>query len=167
MSDDNIGLELPEPNPFNSEMKFVSGGDKNVFTKTPANVTKDHFDGPGLQKALPRAGKGAAKKRKAGIDPTTPASSKKSKGKITPSSGSKAVIGTLTVRLKQKRKFKGKGAAARAIPRTFDECEEPDRMLISWRDDKKEWMAIKNEWKRLTGEGTAQSTLPNRYARLK
>jgi len=160
MSDNEMGLELPEPNPFNSEMKFVSGGDKNVFTKTPANVTKDHFEGPGLQKALPRAGKGAAKKRKLGAD--TPSSSKKSKA-----SGSKAAIGTLTVRAKQKRTFRGKGANARAIPRTYDECEEPDKMLISWRDEKKEWGVIKAEWKRLTGEGTAQSTLPNRYARLK
>lgn len=167
MSDDNMDLELPEPNPFNSEMKFVSGGDRNVFTKTPANVARDHFEGPGLQEAIPRAGKGVAKKRKLGIDSATPASSKFN-GKGTPGSGAnKTIIGTLSVRPKQKRTFKGKGAAARAIPKTYDEAEEADKMLIAWRDEKKEWGAIKAEWKRLTGEATAQSTLPNRYARLK
>lgn len=40
-------------------------------------------------------------------------------------------------------------------------------MLLGWRDANKEWGPIRAEWQRLTGEVTAQSTLPNRYTRLK
>ncbi|KAI5368264.1 hypothetical protein Slin15195_G033970 [Septoria linicola] len=160
---DSDGMDIEESDPFNPSMKFVFGGDTNVFTKTPANVTKDYFEGPAPAKAQVRSGKGATRKRKAAAaavtDPSTPPVSKRAKGK--------ANIGTLSSRPKQTRTYKGKTAAARPIPRTYEECDEADKMLIEWRDQKKEWAPIKVEWKRLTGEGTAQSTLPNRYTRLK
>lgn len=159
-------------NPFNSEMTIVSGGDKSIFTKTPANITRNHFDGPGLDKPVQRAGKSAGKKRKAAANGDDPGAQKsKGKGKekaaATPDAVSNAVVDTLPPQQKKKRQFKGKTTAARLIPRTYESCDEADRMLVSWRDEKKDWGPIKAEWKRLTGEATAQSTLPNRYARIK
>ncbi|TKA81975.1 hypothetical protein B0A49_00470 [Cryomyces minteri] len=55
----------------------------------------------------------------------------------------------------------------RAIPRTMEECNEADRMLLSMRDTGKAWDEIKEAWEAATGEKVGRSTLPNRYTRLK
>lgn len=97
---------------------------------------------------------------------------KSSKGKAAaaatlPAAPESEVNGAFEVRAKSKRQYNGKSASARAIPKTLEDCDAADQMLIAWRDGKKDWAPIKAEWLRLTGETTAQSTLPNRYARLK
>jgi len=40
-------------------------------------------------------------------------------------------------------------------------------MLIALRDAGKGWTEIRVEWEKMTGERTGNSTLPNRYSRLK
>ena len=50
----------------------------------------------------------------------------------------------------------------RQIGRSYDECSAADKMLLDWRDAGKGWNEIRAEWKRMTGTGTAGSTLPNR-----
>ncbi|EME85677.1 uncharacterized protein MYCFIDRAFT_122067, partial [Pseudocercospora fijiensis CIRAD86] len=80
---------------------------------------------------------------------------------------SKAAAAALA-RPKQKRKSTGKKIAqTRPIPRSYDECDEADKMLLELRDDGGDWKDIRPKWTELTGEGTAPSTLPNRYARIK
>ncbi|PPJ55105.1 hypothetical protein CBER1_01519 [Cercospora berteroae] len=159
--------------PLNPAMKFVSGGNIETFTKTPANVSRDYFEGPAPPPVKPgKGGKAAIKKRKLGAaeedNPATPAN-KRAKGKAAAASDTpdSSAIKPASARQKQTRTYKGKNAISRPIPRTFEECDEVDKMLIEWRDQKKEWGPIKAEWKRLTGEATAVSTLPNRYTRLK
>ena len=49
------------------------------------------------------------------------------------------------------------------IPRTFDECEDIDKKLITLRDGGMSWPDIRKMWKEETGEETGKSTLPNRY----
>ncbi|KAM3423569.1 hypothetical protein BST61_g995 [Cercospora zeina] len=185
---------------FNTTMKFVSGGNTNTFTKTPANVSRDYFEGPAPPPKSKKGGKKAAaagagvKKRKIGAASadegedhrTTPSNKKRAKGKgkaattataaeaatastpdPSPSTATPAATKPLTVRQKQTRVYKGKNAVSRPIPRSFDDCDDVDKMLIEWRERGIEWGPIKAEWKRLTGEATAVSTLPNRYTRLK
>ncbi|KAF2213196.1 hypothetical protein CERZMDRAFT_105900 [Cercospora zeae-maydis SCOH1-5] len=177
---------------FNTTMKFVSGGSTSTFTKTPANVSRDYFEGPApppktsKSRKTTSAAAAAPKKRKLGAasldegeQPAAPANKKRAKGKAaaaapaaapaasTLKSSSPATTKPLTVRRKQTRVFKGKNAVSRPIPRTLNDCDEVDKMLIEWRERGVEWGPIKAEWKRLTGETTAVSTLPNRYTRLK
>lgn len=40
-------------------------------------------------------------------------------------------------------------------------------MLITWKESGRTWEEIRNKWFEMTGDRTAVSTLPNRYARLK
>lgn len=68
---------------------------------------------------------------------------------------------------KRMRKAGKKQLNARVIPRSLDECDEADKELITMREGGFEWKAIRARWAELTGENTATSTLPNRYARLK
>lgn len=49
------------------------------------------------------------------------------------------------------------------IPRTYEECEDIDKKLISMRDSGKGWADIRRMWKEETGEDAGKSTLPNRY----
>jgi len=58
-------------------------------------------------------------------------------------------------------------AAARPIPRSYDECDAADTMLMKWRDEGVLWPEIRTEWTKITGEKSGVSTLPNRYVRLK
>lgn len=60
-----------------------------------------------------------------------------------------------------------KAIGSRQIPRSFDECTVEDKELITLRDDGNDWQTIRQRWFDLTGESTGNSTLPNRYARLK
>lgn len=69
--------------------------------------------------------------------------------------------------LKRKRQPGKKQMNARVIPRSLAECDEADKELITLRDAGSEWKVIRGRWLELTGEKTATSTLPNRYARLK
>lgn len=56
-----------------------------------------------------------------------------------------------------------KGVDARMIPRTFEECEDLDKKLISMRDGGLAWPEIRRKWQEETGEQVGKSTLPNRY----
>ena len=40
-------------------------------------------------------------------------------------------------------------------------------MLMDWRESGKSWSEIKTEYARFTGKPVGNSTLPNRYIRLK
>lgn len=68
---------------------------------------------------------------------------------------------------KRKRKPGKKQLNSRVIPRSLAECDDADKELITLREAGSEWKVIRARWEELTGEQTATSTLPNRYARLK
>ncbi|KAF2089728.1 hypothetical protein K490DRAFT_63862 [Saccharata proteae CBS 121410] len=53
------------------------------------------------------------------------------------------------------------------IAQSADELLPEDRMLIRMRDAGYPWEKVREEWYRMTGQVSAKSTLPNRYARLK
>lgn len=61
----------------------------------------------------------------------------------------------------------GSIAPPRGIPKSWDEAEEADRLLVTMKEDGKAWDEIRKMWKEQTGQDTANSTLPNRYARVK
>ncbi|EME47105.1 hypothetical protein DOTSEDRAFT_124315 [Dothistroma septosporum NZE10] len=113
-----------------------------AFTKTPANVKNDYVQ--------------SSSSRTVAAPPSSPR----------PSIAKKRTAPTPKMEVK-KRKTGKKTMASRPIPRSLEECSEPDKMLIKMRDEGSEWGPIRKEWKELTGESTATSTLPNRYARLK
>ena len=56
-----------------------------------------------------------------------------------------------------------KSVEGRMIPRSYDECEDFDKQLISMRDAGTGWGEIRKAWTDATGEKTGKSTLPNRY----
>ncbi|KAK5700767.1 hypothetical protein LTR97_005284 [Elasticomyces elasticus] len=68
---------------------------------------------------------------------------------------------------RQRKAPPSKPASARTIGRSYEECSEEDKALIDMRDAGKSWTEIRAEWEKLTGDKTGQSTLPNRYSRLK
>lgn len=72
-----------------------------------------------------------------------------------------------TKKQKRTRKPGAKQLNARVIPRSLDECDDADKELITLRESGAEWKTIRLRWAEMTGENTATSTLPNRYARLK
>lgn len=142
-SSDMGGITLPTTNsddPFdgNSLMIFPSAVEP-AFTKTPANVKGDYVSSTSTSAPAPAPVHIPAKRKTA-----------------TPKKGAQQV---------KKRKTGKKAMASRAIPRSFEECSEPDQMLIRKRDEGSDWNPIRKEWKEMTGESTATSTLPNRYAR--
>lgn len=51
----------------------------------------------------------------------------------------------------------------RPIPRSYQECDEADKMLIDMREEGKYWKDIRVAWEELTNSKTGASTLPNRY----
>ncbi|KAI9718612.1 MAG: hypothetical protein M1812_004063 [Candelaria pacifica] len=55
----------------------------------------------------------------------------------------------------------------RSIGTKLEDASEEDKMLISMKDSGKSWAEIRKAWKAKTGEDTGNSTLPNRYNRLK
>lgn len=65
---------------------------------------------------------------------------------------------------RQRRPPKNGITESRAIPRSYEECDEADKALIEMRDqDQKTWKDIRVVWEEMTGQKTGQSTLPNRY----
>lgn len=58
-------------------------------------------------------------------------------------------------------------ASARPIGASYEECSDFDKNLIDMRDAGRTWVDIRKEWQKLTGDSVGQSTLPNRYSRLK
>lgn len=46
-------------------------------------------------------------------------------------------------------------------------ASDADKMLIKMKEEGKTWAEIREAWKKMTGEETKSSTLPNRYSRLK
>ena len=124
----------------NSMMIFPSAVEP-AFTKTPANVKSDYVHSSST----------------AGAPAPPPAPTPKKRKETASSSSKNSSV--------KKRKTGKKTMASRAIPRSFEECSEPDKMLIRKRDEGSDWNPIRKEWKEMTGESTATSTLPNRYAR--
>ncbi|KAI9696772.1 MAG: hypothetical protein M1836_005134 [Candelina mexicana] len=57
--------------------------------------------------------------------------------------------------------------AGRSISTKLEDASKEDKMLISMKDNGKSWAEIRKAWKEMTGEDTGNSTLPNRYNRLK
>lgn len=65
---------------------------------------------------------------------------------------------------RQRRPPKNGITGARAIARSYEECDEADKALIDMRDvDRKTWKEVRMAWEELTGQKTGVSTLPNRY----
>lgn len=70
-----------EGDSLNLDMKFVTGGDTSTFTKTPANVPRDHFARFELRESTGTTGESSSKKRKPGAGHASGAASKRVKGK--------------------------------------------------------------------------------------
>lgn len=65
---------------------------------------------------------------------------------------------------RQRKPPKNGITGARAIARSYEECDEADKALIDMRDvDRKTWKEVRMAWEELTGQKTGVSTLPNRY----
>lgn len=149
----------------NTTMMFSSGAQEG-FTKTPANVPAN-FIVPSSKKRKPDTNPNDTpttnpkKKAKPALPPLTSAPQVSTPGNTTTETQA------FGAREKQRRMITKKAAPSRQIPRSFDECDPNDQMLITMRDSGSEWKIIRANWEERTGEKVGASTLPNRYARLK
>lgn len=57
--------------------------------------------------------------------------------------------------------------SARDISRSWKTANPADKMLMKMKEKGCDWLEIRKAWQELTGEWPAQSTLPNRYKRVK
>ena len=57
--------------------------------------------------------------------------------------------------------------SARDISHSWRTASAADKMLVKMKQRGCSWLKIRKAWKELTGEWPAQSTLPNRYSRVK
>ncbi|KAG8526534.1 uncharacterized protein KY384_008734 [Bacidia gigantensis] len=64
------------------------------------------------------------------------------------------------------RQLKGKSQAI-AIPTSWDNATQADRLLVEMKEKGEKWEKIREMWKTETGEDSGNSTLPNRYNRIK
>lgn len=138
----------------NSTLLFSAGGEA-PFTRTPANVPASYDTTHNNDAQVPDA------------VPTITPNKKATDNKKRKEPDSAGAASPLITAKKRQRRPPARTAASRAIPRSLDECEPHDRQLIKMRDDGADWKSIREMWQKRTGEGTATSTLPNRYARLK
>ena len=58
-------------------------------------------------------------------------------------------------------------APPRGIPTSWETASEADRKLVEMKEAGKSWGEIRDMWKAVTGQTTADSTLPNRYCRIR
>jgi hypothetical protein len=173
MTDFNMGFEPDAP------MHFAAPIREKPSTRTPANVTADFLQAPPPSSpplhSLPA---NRSRKRRTTIDSSSPAPI--SEQRPAPKRRRPALAATIdSISTPQdsppplpqpkvrQRKSKGKTAVSRVIPRSLEDCDEADKTLISMRESGLDWNPIRAKWLELTGEKTATSTLPNRYARLK
>ena len=68
---------------------------------------------------------------------------------------------------KESRTHKQPHVKSIVIPTCWEEANAADRMLITMKDGGADWSKIRELWKEITGQDTANSTLPNRYLRVK
>ena len=117
----------------------------------PANL-------PTLPKDCNDNNHGAAANADKGINPA------KKRGRSA-SNGADEVTNPPSSRKRQPPKFPV--SAGSPIPKTWLAASPADRMLYLMREQGKDWSEIREEWKKLTGEDKADSTLPNRLNRFK
>lgn len=68
---------------------------------------------------------------------------------------------------KESRTHKQPPVKSIVIPNCWEEASAADRMLITMKGGGADWGTIRGLWKDITGQDTANSTLPNRYLRVK
>lgn len=68
---------------------------------------------------------------------------------------------------KESRTHKQPHVKSIGIPTSWEEASDADRMLITMKGGGADWGKIRELWKDMTGQDTANSTLPNRYLRVK
>ncbi|KAL6719799.1 hypothetical protein ACLMJK_001720 [Lecanora helva] len=68
---------------------------------------------------------------------------------------------------RQRAAPKNANATGRRIPSSLESADEADRMLVEWKDNGKKWPEIRKEYEEMIGSATGDSTLPNRYERIK
>ena len=54
-----------------------------------------------------------------------------------------------------------------AVPKSFDDATESDRVMFKMRNEGKSWDEIRDRWIQMTGERPGRSTLSVRYCKLK
>lgn len=138
-----------------SGLTFTTSAIAEPITRGPANVPGDYLEVhyPAL-KLPPRQ------------PPTSTANTRKRKKSIafTASDEASSATATMAPVPKRTRASTKNTAAGRVIPQSFEECSEPDKLLITMRDNGEDWKSIREKYTEITGETTAPSTLPNRYA---
>ena len=67
----------------------------------------------------------------------------------------------------RKRASAGKIGNTVPISTSLETASAEDKMLFKLKEEGKSWAVIRDAWETMTGEKTKNSTLPNRYVRLK
>ncbi|KAK7518141.1 uncharacterized protein IWZ02DRAFT_491926 [Phyllosticta citriasiana] len=104
----------------------------------------------------------SAKRPAPEVDESVATPAKRTKGRLTPEGAD------MDPGARQRKKPPKKAVSTpKAIGTTVDELDPVDRKMIQMKDSGYGWKDIGKMWTEATGEVTAKSTLPNRYARIK
>ncbi|GAB7359082.1 hypothetical protein MBLNU230_g5154t1 [Neophaeotheca triangularis] len=135
-----------------------SGDEEEVEEPTPAKTSSK-------SKGKSASGKSKSKKGK-GKSSSSKSKSKKRKSDIFELDEEEAEVGRADVK-KPKRNTAVGLPGNRPLPASYEDCLDYDKMLLDMRDGGMGWEPIRKRWYQLTGEKTGQSTLPNRWSRIK
>ena len=78
-----------------------------------------------------------------------------------------AVETTRAGRVRRRRRPTRTVATPRNIPNSWDDADPADKLLVTMKENGDDWNTIREAWKAETGQEPAESSLPNRYNRIK
>lgn len=109
--------------------------------------------------------KGKGKKVKAGDPDAEPVVA--SSSRATTIAINVAVETTRAGRVRRRSRPTRKVATPRNIPTSWDDADPADKLLVTMKENGDDWKTIREAWKAETGQEPAESSLPNRYNRIK
>ncbi|KAL1305420.1 hypothetical protein AAFC00_002306 [Neodothiora populina] len=153
--------------------------ESSIRASTRGRATAGEVRGRKRKRSTPRPTSAPSTKTRQGISKETPVSARQQTSRNTPESNRPNNISgdsKKSASSTQEKDEDHKDAAARAdnmvvgfkpIPRSFEECDEADKMMIRMRDEGQDWQTIKEKYDAMSGATYGHSTLPTRYERLK
>ncbi|KAK8152259.1 hypothetical protein BC567DRAFT_253061 [Phyllosticta citribraziliensis] len=104
----------------------------------------------------------SVKRSASDVDERVASPAKRTKGRLTPEPTEEDLLTPA-----RQRKLTRRQSTPKTIGASLDQLDPLDLKLVQMKDSGYGWKDIGKMWTEATGEVTAKSTLPNRYARIK
>ncbi|KAI9841978.1 MAG: hypothetical protein M1837_007544 [Sclerophora amabilis] len=141
-------------------------GGKNILKTEEGSMPGTVPTTPKLKRGSPKSKKGS-KGGTNGNEPVTPQSNKRGLA-ATEENDVEAVGANGEFSTRHKRRAPATPTSkGRKLARSYEDAAEEDKMLWNYRQEGKNWGEIRLAWKDITGEDVGNSTLPNRFERLR